>query len=110
MLTIGGNYAVKKINFNGTNFHINIWDTSGQEKFRSVTKMFLQDSQILLLYYSIDDRKSFNNLDYWLKLATDITGKDIVIGIAGNKSDLFEREQVKDEEGKIYAKLHKAIF
>jgi len=108
--TTGGNYAVKKINFNGATFYINIWDTAGQEKFRSVTKMFLQDSNILLLCYSIVDRNSFDNLDYWLKLATDITGNNIVLGIAGNKSDLFEREQVKDEEGENYAKKHKAIF
>ena len=72
--------------------------------------MFLQDSNILLLCYSIVDRNSFDNLDYWLKLATDITGSNIVLGIAGNKSDLFEREQVKDEEGENYAKKHKAIF
>ena len=72
--------------------------------------MFLQDSQILLLCYSIVDRKSFDNLDYWLKIATDITGENVVIGIAGNKLDLYEKEQVKEEEGKNYAKQHKAIF
>ena len=110
MTTTGGNYAIKKINFNGSIFHINIWDTAGQEKFRSVTKMFLQDSQILLLCYSIVDRNSFDNLDYWLKIATEVTGNNIVLGIAGNKSDLFEIEQVKDEEGENYAKKHKAIF
>ena len=110
LTTTGGNYAIKKINFNGKNFYINIWDTAGQEKFRSVTKMFLQDSQIILLCYSIVDRKSFDNLDYWLNLATEITGKNIVVGIAGNKSDLFEEEQVKEEEGENYAKKFKAIF
>ena len=110
MSTTGGNYAIKKINFNGATFHINIWDTAGQEKYNSVTKMFLQDSHILLLCYSIVDRNSFDNLDYWLKIATDITGNNIVLGVAGNKSDLFEREQVKDEEGENYAEKHKAIF
>ena len=110
MATSGASYAMKKINLKGMNFQINIWDTAGQEKYRSVTKMFLQDSQILLLCYSITDRKSFENLDYWYKLATDITGKNIVLGIGGNKSDLFAKEQVKDSEGEAFAKKHKAIF
>ena len=101
---------MKKISLDGINFQINIWDTAGQERYRSVTKMFLQDSQILLLCYSITDRKSFDNLDFWLKLATDITGKKIVLGIAGNKSDLFEKEQVKDSEGEEFARDHNGIF
>ncbi len=43
MSTNGENYVMKKIYFNGLNYQINIWDTAGQEKYRSVTKMFLQD-------------------------------------------------------------------
>ena len=110
MTTTGANYVLKKININGMNFQVNIWDTAGQEKYKSVTKMFLQDSQILLLCYSIIDRYSFENLEFWLKLAIDITGKNIVLGVAGNKSDLYEKEQVKDSEGEAFAKEHKAIF
>ena len=110
MTTSGANYAMKKISLDGINFQINIWDTAGQERYRSVTKMFLQDSQILLLCYSITDRKSFDNLNYWLKLATDIIGKKIVLGVAGNKSDLFEKEQVKDSEGEEFAKDHNGVF
>ena len=49
MTTSGANYAMKKISLDGINLQINIWDTAGQERYRSVTKMLLQDSQILLL-------------------------------------------------------------
>ncbi len=69
MSTTGVNYAMKKLNINGSTFQINVWDTSWQEKYKSVTKMFLQDPQILLLCYSITDRKSFDNLNYWYKIA-----------------------------------------
>ena len=110
MTTSGANYAMKKINIKGTTYQINIWDTAGQEKYNSVTKMFLQDSQILLLCYSITDHKSFEHLEYWYKLATDIIGTNIVLGVAGNKSDLYEREQVKDSDGERFAKEHKALF
>ena len=108
--TSGANYVVKTIDIDGKNYQLNIWDTAGQEKYRSVTKMFIQDAQILILCYSIIEHKTFENLDFWYKLAIDILGKDIILGIAGNKSDLFENEKVKDSEGKNYAKNHNAIF
>ena len=110
LTTTGANYAMKKININGTTFQINIWDTAGQEKYQSVTKMFLQEAQIILLCYSITEHKSFEHLEYWYKLAKDIIGSNIVLGVAGNKSDLFEKEEVKDSEGQEFAKAHNAIF
>ena len=108
--TSGANYVVKSIDLDGKNYQLNIWDTAGQEAYRSVTKMFIQDSQILILCYSIIEHKTFEDLDFWYNLAIEIVGKDIILGIAGNKSDLFEIEKVKDSEGKNYAKSHNAIF
>ena len=110
MSTSGANYAMKKKVIDGNLFRINIWDTAGQEQYRSVTKMFLQDAQILLLCYSIVDHKSFEHLDYWYRLATEIIGTDIVLGVAGNKSDLYETEQVKDSEGQEFANKYNAEF
>ena len=87
--TSGANYVVKSIDLDGKNYQLNIWDTAGQERYRSVTKMFIQDSQILILCYSIIEHKTFEDLDFWYNLAIEIVGKDIILGIAGNKSDLF---------------------
>ena len=106
----GASYAMKKIKINDINFNLNLWDTAGQEKFRSVTKMFVQDTQIVLLCYSIIDHKSFENLSFWLNLVKDIIGNDFVLGVAGNKSDLYEKEEVQDSEGENFAKEHNAIF
>ncbi len=108
--TSGSNYVLKSIDVDGKNYQLNIWDTAGQERYRSVTKMFIHDSHILILVYSIIDRKTYENLDYWYKLAIDILGKNIILGIAGNKSDLYEQEKVKDNEGKKFAKDHNALF
>ena len=108
--TNGSNYIIKNIEINGKKYLANIWDTAGQEKYRAVTKMFVQDSHILILCYSIIDHKSFENLDFWYNLATDILGKNIIVGVAGNKSDLYEEEKVNENEGINFAKKHKAIF
>ena len=110
MSSTGANYAMKKIKINGINFNLNLWDTAGQEKFRSVTKMFVQESQIILLCYSIIDHKSFDNLSFWLNLVKDIIGNYFVLGVAGNKSDLYEKEEVQDSEGENFANEHNAIF
>ena len=108
--TNGSNYIMKNIEINGKKYLANIWDTAGQEKYRAVTKMFVQDSHILILCYSIIDHKSFENLEFWYNLATDILGKNIIIGVAGNKSDLYEEEKVNENEGINFAKTHNAIF
>jgi len=111
MSTNGANYGMKKVEVDGVTYDINIWDTAGQEKYRAVTKMFIQDSQIVLICYSIIDRSSFNNLEYWVRLALDmLDGDRIVLGVIGNKADLFEIEKVKEKEGETFAKKHKALF
>ena len=109
-ITIGTNYKSKDIEINGTKLKIYFWDTAGQERYKSVTKMSLQNTQILVLCYSITDRKSFENLEFWFDMAIKVTGTNIVLGVAGNKSDLFEIEEVSEEEGENFAKEHNGIF
>ena len=100
-----GKYGISK------EYILNLWDTAGQERYNSVTKMFIQNAQIVLLCYSITDKKSFKNLNYWLKMANDIIGENnYALGIAGNKADLFLEEEVKESEGIQFAKEHNGLF
>ena len=87
-----------------------IWDTVGQEKYRSLTKIFLKDAKIALLVYAIDDENSFKDLDMWLNIVKDINNDDIILGIAANKADLYEKAKILDEQGKNYAKKIGAIW
>ena len=108
--TNGASYMMKKIVLDNVTYRLNVWDTAGQEKFHSVTKMLIQDVNILILCYSIVSRPTFENLDYWYKIITDICGKKLVLAVVGNKNDLYENEEVKEEEGKSYAEKHNAYF
>lgn len=108
--TNGASYMMKKIVIDNVTYRLNVWDTAGQEKFHSVTKMLIQDVNILILCYSIVNRSTFENLDYWYKIITDICGQKLVLGVVGNKNDLYENEEVKEEEGKSYAEKHNAYF
>ena len=111
LTTNGANYGMKKVTIDEIQYQINIWDTAGQEKYRSVTKMFIQDTNIIVFVYSIDDKSSFEDLNYWFNLTKEITGDEqVVFGVAGNKCDLFEREAVKEEDGKKFAEEHNAFF
>ena len=56
-----------------------------------------------LLVYAIDDEGSFKDLDMWLNIVKDINNENIVLGIAANKADLYEKAKVTDEQGKKYA-------
>ncbi len=97
--------------FNQIKFNIQLWDTAGQEKYKSLTKLFIKDTQIAILVYSIDDEKSFEELDNWLKyilVAND--NEKIILGVAANKSDLKSESAISDEKGKEYANKIGAIW
>ena len=108
--TTGSIYTMKEINKDNINYKLNIWDTAGQEKYHSVTKMSLQEANIIILVYSIIDEHSFAGLNFWYKTAIDICGKNTTIAVVGNKIDLFLEAAVDEEKAKNYAQSIKAIF
>ena len=92
-------------------YRLEIWDTAGQEKFRSLTKIFIKDSKIVIFVYDITTRASFEEIDFWVSTVKDILKEDkIVYGLAGNKKDLFQNEVVEEEEGEKKAQEIGALF
>ena len=83
-----GGGCLKQVKINGKIFNLSLWDTNGSERTRSIIKMFLKVSNIVLLVYDITNRSTFVNLDYWYNTINEILDKDeIVIGLVGNKID-----------------------
>ena len=101
--TSTASFVTKKIKIGGKSYSLNLWDTIGQEKFRSLTKIFIKDSKIVIFVYDITRIDSFKELNYWFKTIQDVLGDTAVLGIAGNKHDLFMKEQVKEEVAEKYA-------
>ena len=96
---------------NNKKYVLNIWDTAGQEKYNSLTQTFTKNAKIVILVYSIIDKKSFLDLDNWLKLVKEENGdKGYVLGVAANKWDLYLQSEVSDKKGKEYAKKINAIW
>ena len=102
-------FVAKYYTFGEKIYRINVWDTAGQEKYHSLTKIFVKDSQIALLVYAINDHNSFEKLDFWYNTAKEVC-KNIIIAVVGNKIDLFEEEKVDQKEAKDKAKEFNAKF
>ena len=95
----------------GKSVSINITDTAGQEKYRSLLRFVYQGSKMAILVYDTTRKDSFDNMkNWWYKDIKEHGDPDIVIGIAGTKSDLYDDEKVPEEEARDFAKSIDAIF
>ena len=109
-VTTSGTFSQKNIKIGDEEFSLNLWDTAGQEKYESITKIFLKKSEIVIFVYDITDIKSFNDLEKWINLTEEMIDNEHVCGIVGNKEDLYSVEQVKTETARKYADSKKMQF
>ena len=96
-------YIQKIIKKENKEYKVNLWDTIGQEKYRSLTKIFVKDSNIVIFIYDITKRETFESLKYWKSQIDQILGNNITLGVVGNKIDLYLEEKVQESEGKEFA-------
>ena len=82
--TIGFEFITMNIKIKDSLFKIQMWDTCGQEIYSSVIKSFYQNSILAIMVYSIDDKKSFENLDFWLNKVKNNTEENYPIFLIGN--------------------------
>ena len=88
---------------------LQIWDTAGQEQFRSITRSYYRGAVGALLVYDITRRETFESLETWLK-DTRAADANMTIILVGNKSDLAYRRKVTKEEGEEFAQKHGLLF
>lgn len=84
-----------------------IWDTAGQEQFRTITRSYYRDAVAAVLLYDVTKRSTFNHLESWikeLKQNSNISHKHVIL--VGNKDDLDYRRQVTTEEAVEFARVH----
>ena len=103
--------TMKFARLNGKEIRFDLWDTAGQERFRSVTKSLYRDAKVIILVYDITEKETFNEVkDYWYEQIKLNSANDVILGLAGNKCDLYENEVITEEEGKELAKEMGTIF
>ena len=109
--TMGVFCSNKLVKENNKLLRVDLWDTAGQEQYRSLGRHFYKDSYVIILVYDITNRESFENLKIiWYKDLLKYNEKYTILAVVGNKNDLYEIEKVSEDEGRNYAKEINAIF
>ena len=110
--SLSSQYIRKTIELpNNKSITFDIWDTCGQERYRSLTKIFYKDAKVVILVYDITNEYSFIQLKkFWYKQIKELGEKDIILAIAANKNDLYDERLVDSETGEEFAESIGAIF
>lgn len=108
--TIGATFLTQSVTVGDYLVKFEIWDTAGQEKYRSLAPLYYRGASAALVVYDITNKESFDNARNWIEEVQTREGKHVVIGLAGNKVDLSPQRQVSTEEGENFAKEKGFLF
>ena len=104
MMTIGLDYRLKVMQLqSGKEVKLQIWDTAGQDRFRSITKNYYKGSHGIILIYDVTSLKTFENVKSWVSQIHEEISDKVVIYLVANKIDMDDLRKVTKEEGKKLA-------
>jgi small GTP-binding protein len=106
--TIGFEFLLMHFQVNDLKIKFQIWDTCGQEMYRSLVQGFYHNTSLALLVYDINKKPTFESLDIWLKDLKQHTEQDLPVFIVGNKNDLDRN--VTEEEAKEFKKVNNIVY
>ena len=109
--SLSAQFNSKTVTVNGETIKFDVWDTAGQEKYRSLARIFYKDAKVIIFVYDITNLKSFQEIqNYWYSETKDSCDNDVIYALVGNKSDLYEKEEVNEIDAQKYADEINAIF
>ena len=108
--TVMAEHFSKEMELDGEMIRIQFWDTAGQELFRSVTSAFYKGCTAVILCYDITSRKSFADLEYWIKEIRNNCDEHTPVMLIGTQADLAEHREVRTDEALINAKAREFYF
>ena len=106
--SIGVDFFSKTIKYKGKSIKLQIWDSAGQEKFKSLIPNYIRGASLIILVYDITNKTSFNNLNSWIEFINNYESTNIII--CGNKIDLKDKREVSYEEGEKFSEEKKMDF
>ena len=108
--TIGVEFGAKNVSVDNKIYRLQIWDTAGQETFRSITRSYYKSSVCGFVVYDITKKSSFENIKGWIEDCKRHAPKTIVLVLIGNKNDLKDIREVSYEEGEDFATQNGMLF
>ncbi|KAH0788481.1 small GTP-binding protein [Histomonas meleagridis] len=101
--TIGANYQIYNEEIDGIKAEVQIWDTAGQEKFRSLGPIYFRNALGAVAVFDITNKSTFDHLDEWIKSFTDASGTESTIFVVANKSDMVQEQKISFSQVQAYA-------
>ena len=102
--TVTASFTSKRFSYNKKDYVFNLWDTIGQEKYRALVRIFFKNAIILVLVYDITNKNSFNTLNYWHEqIKNELINDSYILAVVGNKKDLYQNEEISEEEAQKFA-------
>ena len=108
--TVGLDFQSIPLLIDNQNVTLLLYDTAGQEKFRSLIPLYTKEANIILLIYDTTNSESFSNIEKWYDSLSNINKEEAIFVLVGNKIDLVEQRKITEEEGKLYADGHNYMF
>ena len=108
--TIGVEFKSCTIKANGKNVKLQIWDTAGQEKFRSVAKSYFRNAIGALIVFDLTSMKSFDSVIEWLSDVQTLSHPNSVVILVGNKCDLTDKRSVSRKEAEALAERNNILY
>eukprot|EP01035_Chromulina_nebulosa_P017329 gene17329-22873_t len=103
LTTIGIEFKIKNIQLDGLRIKLQIWNTAGSERFRTITTSYFRGAHGILLVYDVTDRQTFESIRNWYTLIQMHANENIKVILIGNKCDLSDQRMVSFEEGESLA-------
>ena len=108
--TIGLDFQSKNVQIDNQDIHLLLFDTAGEEKFRSLIPMYTRDANIVLMVYDVTCKESLANLSEWLVDLKNLNMDEVIFAVVGNKIDLSDKREVSLEDGQKFAREHNFLF
>ena len=110
MSSIGVDFKTKKLEIDEKLIKIQIWDTAGHEKFRTITTSYYKSAHAIIILYDITEQSSFEHIKNWMVEIEKFAKQGVLKLIVGNKKDLEDKRQVSKEEAEAFAKNNRVKF
>jgi Ras-related protein Rab-6A len=108
--TIGCNCSLLTFDFATGPISLRVWDTAGQELYRSIVPIYIRDSAAALLVYDVTEPKSLESLDHWYSVLMEEQSGEILIYVIANKIDLVDDVRVDEKQGRAVAQKLNGSF
>ena len=107
--TVGANYQLFINEVNGTHVEMQVWDTAGQEKYKSLGPIYYRNAQAALVVYDQTNKETYDDLGSWIQAFVSVAGPDAIIAIVANKCDM-DKCEVSETEASAWAANNQYLF